>query len=67
MADEIEDAIEEAATDGVKRARTDAGEVEAHPIKDQIEADRYLASKAAARNTRRGLRITRLVPPGAAE
>jgi hypothetical protein len=39
--------------------------VRQHSLKDQIEYDRYAASKAAAENGRRGIRITKLVPPGA--
>ena len=42
----------------------DAGTVEQHPLPDQIEADRYLASKEAAGKTKRGLRFNKLVPPG---
>jgi len=48
-----------------KRVKGDMGEVEAHPLKDQIEADRYLASKRAASKPGGGLRFTKLVPPGA--
>ena len=33
---------------------------------DQIEADRYLASKQAAAHPSRAIRMTRVVPPGAA-
>jgi len=51
---------------GPKRAQGDAGSVEQHALKDQIEADRYLASKNAAARPARSLRLTRLVPPGAA-
>ena len=49
---------------GPRRARGDSGEMEQHSLKDQIEADRYLASKEAAK---RGLGVKRskLVPPGA--
>jgi hypothetical protein len=36
------------------------------PITDLIEADKYLASKAASRSKRRGLLFTKLLPPGAA-
>jgi hypothetical protein len=41
------------------------GRVRQHSLKDQIEYDRYAASKAAAANGRRGIRITKLIPPGA--
>ena len=46
-----------------KRAKGDSGEVEQHSLKDQIAADKYLASKEA---TRRGLGaiFKKLVPPG---
>jgi len=47
-----------------KRAKGDSGEIEQHPLKDQIEVDRYLASKKAAKVKGLGLRRTKLVPPG---
>ena len=40
----IENAIKENAA-GPKRAQGDSGSVEQHSLADQIEADRYLASK----------------------
>ncbi len=49
-----------------KRASGDAGSVEQHSLKDQIEADRYLASKEAAKAKNRGVRFSKMVPPGAA-
>lgn len=61
MPDEVSDAIESAAT-SPKRVRTDAGEVEAHSLRDQIEADKYLAAKAAARTRNRGLRFNQIAP-----
>jgi hypothetical protein len=61
MSDEIEQAIESTATNP-KRVRTDAGEVEAQSIQDQIAADKYLAAKAAASSSRRGLRFNQLTP-----
>lgn len=42
----------------------DAGSVESHSLADLIEADRYAASKAVGSTPKRGLRITRLLPPG---
>lgn len=67
MSDEIRDAIESTAK-GPARVRTDAGEVEAQDITKQIEADKYLAGKAAVTNsttnTRRGLRFNQIVPGG---
>lgn len=65
MSDEVSDALKQAAVQP-KRVRTDAGEVEAHDLREQIEADKYLASKAAASsgNVHRGLRFNRIIPPG---
>ena len=64
MATTIEQAIEDAAT-GPRKAKVDGVEVEQHPIKDLIEADQYLATKAAAANRGLGIRISKMVPPGA--
>ena len=63
MADELDDTIRQNAQ-GPARASGDAGSVEQHKLPDQIEADRYLASKEAARSKRRGLVFNPLVPPG---
>jgi len=63
MSDEIRDAIESTAK-GPARVRTDAGEVEAQDISKQIEADKYLAAKAAASTASRGLRFNQLTPGG---
>jgi hypothetical protein len=61
----IEDAIRQNAA-GPAKASGDQGSFEQHSIADQIAADRYLASKQAAKLPHRGLRFTRIVPPGAA-
>jgi hypothetical protein len=67
MPDEIRDKIDENAR-GPRRVRTEAGEVEAQNLRDQIEADRYLAGKdavtSAANRTKRGLRFNKIIPPG---
>ena len=63
MAGEIDKTIEENAK-GPKRARGDSCEMKQHSLADQIAADRYLASKKAAKAKRSGLRITKLVPSG---
>lgn len=63
MADELDDTIEKNAK-GPAKVSGDAGSVEQHPLPDQIEADRFLASKKAATDKRRGLRFNKLVPPG---
>lgn len=51
---------------GPKKATGDSGSVEQHPLNDQIAADRYLASKKAAKSRGLGIRLTKLVPPGSA-
>jgi hypothetical protein len=65
MSDEVSNKLAEAAV-GPKRVRTDAGEVESHDLVDIIEADKYLAAKAAAAGTNkhRGLRFNKIIPPG---
>jgi hypothetical protein len=63
MSDEVSDALK-AAAQQPRRVRTDAGEVESHDLDQQIAADKYLASKAAASQTNRGLRFNRIIPPG---
>lgn len=64
MADDLKDAIRENA-EGPAKAAGDAGSVEQHKLPDQIAADKYLASKEAAKSKRRGLAFNKLVPPGA--
>lgn len=60
-----EQAIEQNAQ-SPKKAQGDAGSVEQHSLPDQIAADRYLASKQAVASKSKGIRLTKLVPPGAA-
>ncbi len=50
---------------GPAKATGDSGSVEQHSLPDQIEADRYLAAKQAAKSKSRGLRFSKFVPPGA--
>jgi hypothetical protein len=64
MADDLDNTILENAQ-GPAKASGDAGSVEQHKLAEQIEADRYLASKTAAKSKKRGLRFNKLVPPGA--
>jgi len=64
MADDLDNTIRENAQ-GPKRAAGDSGSVEQHSLTEQIEADRYLASKEAAKSNGLGIRVTKLVPPGA--
>ena len=64
MAENLDETIRENAK-GPAKASGDAGSVEQHSLADQIEADRYLASKEAAKSKRRGLVFNKIVPPGA--
>lgn len=64
MADDLKDTIRQNAQ-GPAKAAGDAGSVEQHKLSEQIEADKYLASKEAAQSKKRGLRFNKLVPPGA--
>jgi len=63
MADDLDNTIRQNA-EGPARASGDAGSVEQHKLTDQIEADKYLAGKDAAKSKNRGLRFNKLVPPG---
>jgi hypothetical protein len=63
-ADNLEQAIRDNASQPAK-ASGDGQSVEQHSLKDQIEADRYLASKDAARKPGLGVKFAKLVPPGA--
>ena len=64
MPEDLTDQITENAS-GPKAAKGDALSVEQHSLRDQIQADRYLASKKAARATGLGLRTSQILPPGA--
>ncbi|MBX3435770.1 MAG: hypothetical protein KF847_20825 [Pirellulales bacterium] len=65
MPDDLDDTIRQNAA-GPAKASGDAGSVEQHKLADQIEVDRYLASKQASQSKRRGLVLNKLVPPGTA-
>lgn len=64
MSDNLDNTIRENAQ-GPSKVAGDAGSVEQHSPSEQIAADRYLASKEAAKSKRRGLRFNKLTPPGA--
>jgi hypothetical protein len=64
MADKLDESIRQNAQ-GPAKVAGDAGSVEQHRPSEQIEADRYLASKQATKAKNRGLTFNRLVPPGA--
>jgi hypothetical protein len=40
--------------------------MEQHSLTDQVEADRYLRNREAAKAGPRALRLARIVPPGSA-
>lgn len=60
----IEDAIRDAAPQPAEIS-ADGVTVKQRPIGEQIAADRYLKSVDAAQKPNRGMRLTRLIPPGA--
>jgi len=64
VAEQLDQTIRDNAQ-GPAKASGDSGSMEQHKLADQIEADRYLNSKDAAKSKSRGLRFTKLVPPGA--
>lgn len=63
MPDDVKTQIEENAQ-APRRVSADGVEVDEHPLQDQIAADRYLDSQTSQANPSRGLRFTRLKPPG---
>jgi len=65
VAENLEEKIRENA-EGPAKVAGDSGSVEQHKLADQIEADRYLCSKEAAKSKSRGLQFNKLVPPGTA-
>lgn len=62
---DLEQSIRDNAA-GPAEAHGDAGGMKQHSLQDQIEADRYLASKQAAKSKSRGLRFSKMTPPGTA-
>lgn len=66
MPESLENVIRDNAA-GPKRAEADGVRVEQHSLADQIAAEKFLASKAAVAQPRRGLRINRIASPGAGE
>lgn len=64
MTDPLDDEIRENA-EGPAKASGDGTSVEQHKLTDQIEADRYLQAKEAAKARQRGLRFNKLAPPPA--
>lgn len=64
MTEQLQDAIRDNAA-GPAKASGDSGSIEQHKLTDQIAADKYLASKTAAKSKSRGLRFNKFIPPGA--
>ena len=60
----LDEAIRRAAS-GPKSAEADGQRVEQHSLSDLVKADRYLASKEAAKSRGGGLRIRKMVHSGA--
>jgi len=65
VSDELEQTIRDNAQ-GPAKASGDSGSMEQHKLQDQIAADRYLSSKNAARAKGLGVRLGKVIPPGAA-
>lgn len=63
--DQIKDAIVEGATEAIQSASNDSGSMTRMTIDDQIKAANYVASQTAKSKPHFGLRMTKLVPPGA--
>jgi hypothetical protein len=59
LTDEIE-----ANAQGPKQMTVDGNSATQHDLAQQIDADRYLASREASRSAKRGLVLTKLSPPG---
>ena len=63
MADDLDDTIRDNAS-GPSEVSVDGQTVRQHSLKDQMDADRHLSSKQAAKK-KLGVRMTKVVPPGA--
>jgi hypothetical protein len=63
MAD-IDDVIDAAITDNIKRAKNGNEEVEAHPLADLLAVKEQQQANDAAVSAKRGLSFMRFKPPG---
>ena len=63
MAEELDSTIRENAA-GPELASADGVQVKQHSLRDQIEADKYLAGKDARQNPARSFTWLKIVPPG---
>ena len=64
MAEDMDKPIRDNAV-GPRQVSADGVTVEQHPLADQIAADKYLAGKKAMGGPTFGLRVAKIVPPGA--
>jgi hypothetical protein len=64
MSDDLDQTIQQNAQ-GPAQASDDSGSMQQHRLPDQIAADRYLASKEAARKRKLGIKMLRIQPGGA--
>ncbi|MEX1016024.1 MAG: hypothetical protein WDZ31_04690 [Phycisphaeraceae bacterium] len=65
MAEDLSDTIRDNASQPAE-ASVDGQSAKQHPLRDQIEADRYLQSSQASRRKGLPFKIFRLSPPGGA-
>ena len=64
MADDLKDAIKQNA-EGPESAEADGVKTKQHSLRDQIEADKYLAGKdAVSKNPAKAFTRVKIVPPG---
>lgn len=66
MADteQIRESIAKNAADAVDSVLVDGVSVRSKDIEEQIKADKYLSGVDAAKRPHRGVRFTKLIPPG---
>jgi hypothetical protein len=64
VAEDLDNVIRDNAA-GPAKAAADGVSVEQHPLADQIAADKHLAGKKAMSSPPFGLRVAKIVPPGA--
>lgn len=60
----VEEAIESVATGMVSSSSENGRSVQRVPLRDLIEADKYLAQKNRVAQAHFGLRFTKIIPPG---
>lgn len=65
MANDLTNAIKQNA-EGPESAEVDGVRMTQHNLRDQIEADKYLANKTAGRNPAKALSRVKIIPPGTA-